>query len=82
MPKLVDGRMTLSIAEATHPRILAMYSGELVAGNPADLLIKFPDVLSAASWATTNDLQHCAYLVRQGGPSLGDWAYLEVTLGS
>lgn len=81
MPKLVNGEMTLSFGEATHPKILGMFGGSLVKGDPTMLVLKFPDVLSAASWANTcglsNETHYAGY--RMGcGPSFDDWALVEV----
>lgn len=81
MPKLVNGKMTLSFGEATAPKILAMYGGEVTAGDACTLVLRFPNVLSAASWANTCELQNCAFLSSNrigSGPSLGDWCFLEV----
>ncbi len=72
----------LSFAEATHPRILAMYGGDHCKGSdPSVMLLKFPNMHSAASWASTSDLENETHYAgdRLGcGPSFGDWTMVEV----
>lgn len=64
MPKLVDGETALSFAEATSPKVLAMYGGEVKSAEPGALVLSFPNMHAAASWATMSELSHLVWLDR------------------
>ncbi len=74
----------LTFEEATRPDLLAMFGGEVTARDEGMVVLRFPNVHAAASWAETAELSKCSYLSSNrigSGPSLDDWCFIEVMNG-